>query len=176
MSGFKGAKSIVYAFVTMTALGCSSATSQTSSSEPQKCANPTGNDCTFYSSCIDAKVPCGTSGYALGFGQVYCDKFFALKPKLSAAGQDWVDSTAQCLQRALVWLEFDSQATCDQISMVAFDSHPGCYTQPGQSFCQLPLSDQLAVLGIINPQDIPQGQVAELTAICTAQNVSGNAS
>ena len=33
------------------------------------------NSCDFYPKCLEATSPCGSSGYALGYGGKYCTKF-----------------------------------------------------------------------------------------------------
>lgn len=32
-------------------------------------------NCSFYSMCVEKRVPCGPNGYALGYGGKYCIKF-----------------------------------------------------------------------------------------------------
>ena len=32
-------------------------------------------DCTFYSSCVENRIPCGELGYALNYGKRYCEAF-----------------------------------------------------------------------------------------------------
>ena len=32
-------------------------------------------DCRFYSSCMEERIPCGDSGYALNYGKRYCEAF-----------------------------------------------------------------------------------------------------
>ena len=32
-------------------------------------------DCTFYSACVEDRIPCGHLGYALNYGKRYCEAF-----------------------------------------------------------------------------------------------------
>ena len=42
----------------------------------QDCAQLAAHgDCSFYRQCVEDRVPCGTSGYAIGYGEEYCKRF-----------------------------------------------------------------------------------------------------
>ena len=32
-------------------------------------------NCDFYPQCVETRIPCGTSGYALNYGERYCTRF-----------------------------------------------------------------------------------------------------
>ena len=32
-------------------------------------------NCDFYSQCVETRIPCGSSGYSLGYGERYCNLF-----------------------------------------------------------------------------------------------------
>ena len=34
--------------------------------------------CDFYPQCVEKRIPCGTTGYALNYGEKYCLKFASL--------------------------------------------------------------------------------------------------
>jgi len=103
--------------------------------------------CDFYS-CFDADKPCGSSGYALGFGEVNCQSYLELEPSLSSIGQTWSQGVRLCLQQALSKLH-TGQLTCDQIWSAAVESHNGCYLGGNNgTWCDLPLSDQLQIINV----------------------------
>jgi len=119
------------------------------------CATPRPENCSYYSACLEAKRPCGEAGYALGYGEKYCNAF-ANNAAFSAAGVAWVNSTMLCLQKHLASLSSDTLAsmTCTAVTDDAFASHPDCYTQPGASICDLGPSDALQVLRTISASDL----------------------
>ncbi|MFI5302822.1 MAG: hypothetical protein ACHREM_32435, partial [Polyangiales bacterium] len=119
------------------------------------CATPVPSNCSFYAACLDPELACGEAGYALGYGERYCDAF-ANDAGFSAAGAAWRDSTMICLQRHLADLGAAAVAsmTCSSLTDDAFASHPACYTQPGASICDLPPSDVLVVLHTISASDL----------------------
>jgi hypothetical protein len=144
------------------------------------CETPLELDCSYYGACLDKAIPCGTEGYALGFGEKYCTAFRAAP--LSAAGKKWVTRVMGCLQTALVpdvlaAGEFAkapaSQAKCKEVFDRAFDSHPGCYTAKEGSICFLPPSDLATVLKTIGLKEIltrrTGGQMATTVGICVGQ-------
>src|SRR5437660_11912620 len=76
-----------------------------------ECFDPVPNTCSFYSDCLESRLNCGPSGYPIGYGLNYCNKFSAARSKMSAAGQTWVTNTMLCLQRDLVIYGDGSQTT-----------------------------------------------------------------
>jgi hypothetical protein len=116
---------------------------------PAECSAPIRDSCDFYLQCLeDRNYDCGITGYPLGYGQLYCQKFVsAAKPHLSAAGQTWMSNTMLCLQKALV-----PEATgapnavngCDALKDKAFGTHAKCYVDNG--LCFLPPTDWLVIL------------------------------
>ncbi|KAJ6643668.1 hypothetical protein Bhyg_08632 [Pseudolycoriella hygida] len=114
---------------------------------------PSSTDCSFYSDCLEAAVPCGPNGYALGYGLKFCQKFKARSLLFSPRGRQWILSTTKCLQNALVPIASGEVVkTCSEIQDYAYDSHPDCYTQPGHSVCDLPITDWALILTIILDQ------------------------
>ena len=68
--------------------------------------------------------------------QQYCNKFLTTYDYYSPAGQAWVDGTLTCLKNGLLPLALNpSKYTCDQLKIIAFDTHVRCYIDNG--FCQL---------------------------------------
>lgn len=115
---------------------------------------PIEKDCSFYSHCLEEAVPCGPDGYALGYGKKYCQKFKDNYTRFSPRGRDWVWSTMSCLQKVLVPVANGQvNMTCDEIRSFAYGSHPVCYTQPGNSICNLPFTDW-ALLSVIILQEL----------------------
>lgn len=124
----------------------------TTTSNSQSCL-PIYKDCSFYSRCLETAVPCGPNGYAIGFGLQYCLKFEKHYERFSLSGREWVWSTAYCLQTVLIPIANRQKTmTCGEIHSFAFASHPGCYTQPGHSVCDLPFSDWVLLFVMISKE------------------------
>lgn len=108
-------------------------------------------DCSFYRQCLESHVPCGADGYALGFGEVFCNKFVENIDRFSKMGQEWIWSTMTCLQNFLIPVSRrQPEMNCTDINTFAIASHPVCYTQSCLSVCDLPLSDWATILSIID--------------------------
>eukprot|EP00818_Percolomonas_sp_WS_P004029 CAMPEP_0117443460 /NCGR_PEP_ID=MMETSP0759-20121206/4705_1 /TAXON_ID=63605 /ORGANISM="Percolomonas cosmopolitus, Strain WS" /LENGTH=234 /DNA_ID=CAMNT_0005235433 /DNA_START=1345 /DNA_END=2049 /DNA_ORIENTATION=- len=88
--------------------------------------------CSFYK-CLEAKHRCNNGGYALGYGNKYCEKFKSNHYKTTAA-VNWTKSVRKCLQSQLVKFTQKSSTSCLNIMNSAFDSHPHCYTSAGLCF------------------------------------------
>lgn len=111
---------------------------------------PKERDCSFYSNCMESKIPCGPKGYSLGYGGKYCEKFKENHSSFSAAGQEWIWDVMSCLQNRLVpVLNEQPLLTCANLKTFAFESHASCYTAKGNSVCSLPPSDWSRLLWII---------------------------
>lgn len=116
---------------------------------PESCFNPNPAGCDFYANCLEKKITCGNKGYSIGFGKRYCDILSSIntpsslaKGELSSAGVKWRDATRKCLQVQLFpMLTADWQISCGGLKVFAMNTHPTCYTIPGNSFCSLPMSD-----------------------------------
>lgn len=49
------------------------------------CASLAANgDCTFYTECVEGRIPCGSSGYALAYGNHFCNAFGELSDSFNA--------------------------------------------------------------------------------------------
>ena len=142
-----------------------------SSMQAANCSDPNGKDCSFYRGCLEKKIACGATGYALGYGEKYC-KRFKQSTDFSTKGIAWRDVTMKCLQKALVPLveSSSSSPSCESITDQAFDSHPKCYTQPGNSVCDLDVSDLYNIYSIIDGTDLLSSrglkQIKKVAAIC----------
>ncbi len=69
------------------------------------CVNPAQNTtCLWYPNCLEAAHACGPEGYAISYGQRYCDAFSSAFASnlLTLQGQIWRDKTLLCLQEQLV--------------------------------------------------------------------------
>jgi hypothetical protein len=106
--------------------------------------------CQFYA-CREAEHPCGASGYYVGYAEKYCTRFLqALRPRMSPAGQQFLDVARDCLMR-YVDSELPSADACDEVKARAFASHVACYHDNG--FCQLPLEDRWLLINTVDPAD-----------------------
>lgn len=141
----------------------------TNATNSQSCL-PVHRDCSFYSRCLEAAVPCGPNGYALGFGLPYCTKFQDNYDRFSPRGQIWMWSTMTCLQNYLIPIANGQKtATCTEIHSFAFASHSVCYTQPGSSICDLPFSDWTLLFVMISQElndPATWQQMLEVLRIC----------
>jgi hypothetical protein len=116
-------------------------------STPSECSNPQPNDCDFYAQCIESRYDCGPTGYPIGYGQYYCNKFVTDASLLSPQGQTWMTNVMLCLQRDL--LPYALGATqgfgdCQALQDFAFSTHPACYVDNG--LCALPVTDWEAIV------------------------------
>jgi hypothetical protein len=148
------------------------------------CGAPISRNCAFYAQCLDKAVGCGEAGYALGFGEKYCNGF--RRTEFSAKGTVWVNSVMLCLQKALVPTVQSAtngyrnastapstaqvcQATLDK----AFASHPGCYTQPEASICFLGPADIAKIFGVIGAKEVftarTTSQITTTVGTCIGQ-------
>lgn len=113
------------------------------------CANPPLDNCSFYANCLETRYNCGPSGYPIGYGQQYCEKFSNERSLLNTQGQQWMINTMHCLQLALVPYAIDNNpTTCQALENQAFETHAGCYVDNG--LCALGLQDWSAILKIVD--------------------------
>jgi hypothetical protein len=125
---------------------------------PSVCSAPVGN-CSFYTTCVEAVLPCGPNGYAIGYGGRFCQMFTDTLASYSTRGQTWVTNVRMCLQRALVsevaTVMNGTSLSCTEIQDYAFTSHVACYTDPlangdiSLSVCTLPITDWITLLWTI---------------------------
>jgi hypothetical protein len=107
--------------------------------------------CGFYA-CREAAGHCGDDGYYVAFAEKYCNRFLlTLRPRMSPAGQRFLDVARDCLMR-FVDSELLPDDACADVKQRAFASHVGCYHDNG--FCELPLSDRWLLVNAVDPADI----------------------
>ncbi len=135
--------------------------------------------CGFYRQCMEARVACGPSGYALSYGEKYCKKFSS-ETRLSPKGKAWRDAALICLQKSLlpiVQTEEGTQPTCEAVMDTAFDSHPLCYLDPGKgaigipSICDLSLVDLYLITTEVDGRDLRSLRAAKQINIVSTQCV-----
>src|SRR5690349_9993468 len=90
-------------------------------------------------------------GYYLGYGCRYFDRFTALRERLSALGQAWVERTARLLQQMIEDRRARDPAAFDALERdeegfrrFAFATHPHAYVEAGLG--TLPPEDVLLVV------------------------------
>lgn len=105
--------------------------------------------CSFYEE-FDKLVPCGNDGYALSFGNHYCQVY--LKNRDDFSDKAWQDATRYCLQKKLYEYAIQQQGapSCQKLKEFAFDSHTTCYerpdeTKPQMTVCDIPFTDKVKV-------------------------------
>jgi len=131
-------------FLTLLQVTIKSTAAQCSTDLPAGCLNPSGIDCTFYRNCLETKINCGASWYALGYGEKFCKLFGQNLHRFSAHGQAWVNGVRKCLQQKLIpVLESCTPTNCNDIKSLAFKSHVPCYLSPAPriSICDLGCKD-----------------------------------
>ena len=114
---------------------------------PPHCYSPRGDDCSWYRDCLEVRYPCeGTEdGYAIEYADKFCNLYSDNYNDFGVSARAWIDGVRKCLQVVLVpslrpWVS----KTCEDIRRDAFNSHPGCYINPGSgapSICELPCAD-----------------------------------
>lgn len=134
-----------------------------------ECSDPKPNSCSFYPDCLEALFHCGPSGYPIGYGLYYCEKFSALRSQMSAAGQAWVTDTMLCLQSDLVIYGNGLQnTTCSALKAYAFGTHADCYVKSG--ICALPPTDWVKIIKTVSIKEL----FSSLDALkATLQTVKG---
>lgn len=124
------------------------------------CNNPGATlNCDYYRQCLEPRFKCGDTGYPIGYGERYCNKFLSLNTPnnliLSLAGVKWRNSTLKCLQIELdLGVANHSFNSCDELTNYAFDSHPGCYTLASANICDLPIADWRVITSVPNFKDM----------------------
>lgn len=137
---------------------------------PEDCARLVGS-CEFYR-CRQRRTgnTHPATAYYLGYGLKYCLRFSQqTRPRLSRAGQIWLDQTLLCLQEH-IQRSVPYDAPPDVVKRSAFDSHPHCYVASG--LCLLPPSDWMAIWASIDSSDNELRQVL-VTAIDCAASLGG---
>ncbi|CAG5181640.1 uncharacterized protein ALTATR162_LOCUS9785 [Alternaria atra] len=113
------------------------------------CKNPPANSCTFYRSCAEETLKCGSSGYPIAYGELACYRFQNNIDEFSTVGKAWVTNTEQCLQEALVpFLNCDT--TCDAVMFAGSDSLYTCYVQ--NDICSLEGMDYVRILNVLETE------------------------
>ena len=109
---------------------------------PDTCPNPSASatlpyDCAFYTDCLEATYNCGPSGFPLGPGLKYCERFLENEDRFSELAQEWVRDTRVCLKEAMVPSVTDPEGkTCEDVEETFWDDAlVKCYVDNG--FCDL---------------------------------------
>ena len=119
--------------------------------------------CQFYA-CREAEHACGASGYYVGFAEKYCLRFLqSLRPRMSPAGQQFLDVARDCLMRHVDETSPPDDA-CDDVEARAFQSHVACYHDNG--FCLLPLSDRWLLINTVDPADFNVSAAVQTALSC----------
>ncbi len=119
--------------------------------------------CQFYA-CREAEHACGASGYYTAYAEKYCVRFLqSLRPRMSPAGQRFLDVARDCLMR-YVDDELPPGDACDDVRARAFHSHVACYHDNG--FCELPLQDQWLLINTVDPADFDASAALQTAVSC----------
>jgi hypothetical protein len=119
--------------------------------------------CQFYA-CREAEHACGPSGYYVAYAEKYCTRFLqSLRPRMSPAGQRFLDVARDCLMR-FVDEQLPPADACDDVRTRAFQSHVACYHDNG--FCSLPPSDQWLLINTVDPADFDVSAALQTAVSC----------
>lgn len=144
-----------------------------------ECQRPEKGTCNFYSDCLEKMNKCGADGYPLKYAQKYCYAFRSLQQQLSDAGKRWRDGTMHCLQNSLVNFVDGKKHSCDKIQSDAFEDHVDCYTSKDNSICDLPLSDIVQIVEVVEKKEFVRRssitQMIKVAKICLGEKISGAA-
>lgn len=96
--------------------------------------------CTWYTSCLQPAFNCNSNAYPLGYGNKYCSRFTNAMNMFTPMGKAWIQKTMVCLKKALApyansKVKSGRGVSCNQLTDIAFNSHPRCYVESG--FCKL---------------------------------------
>ncbi|MCA9673731.1 MAG: hypothetical protein H6709_00160 [Kofleriaceae bacterium] len=139
-------------------------------------AHLAGHEAVFYTcaeTVADGGAGCGPTGYLLGYGTRYAQRFYRdTRPRMTARGQRWIDDVLVCLQHDLRDA-IDATTSCDDIWQTAFDSHPACYVDAG--FCTLSIWDIAQVVRTIDVRDWVSADAARQVVTTAARCGAGYA-
>ena len=127
--------------------------------------------CDYYlcKEAAEGEAACGEDGYYLGYRFRYCERMSQVtRPRLSDEGKLWIDNARRCLMEE-VERQVNVEHSCSDIKQIAFESHPGCYTDA--DFCSLPWRDMWSVFMTVDPTDRKFRQVLS-TGISCIRNFS----
>ncbi|EQC45541.1 hypothetical protein [Bacteriovorax sp. Seq25_V] len=102
------------------------------------------DDCEYYS-CVESIKSCGKTGYPVGFGKKYCNKFEKNLNKFSHSGQNWVTNVKHCLIQEMELIS--EAATCSAYKTKSVSKHVPCYISSG--YCSLSKKDKRLVIKTI---------------------------
>lgn len=149
---------------------CPLPTCQETVESPESCAEYLTLDgcgaCDYYD-CREKEsaAQCGDGGYYKEYGAKNCKVLTQLaRPRMSAHGQQWLDSTRQCLLEFIQNEIPVEENSCDSIMSDAMASHVKCYVTSG--FCELALHDQIVLGQSIKLKDLDIGTIAKTEAVC----------
>ncbi len=145
--------------------------------------SPLVGTCEYYD-CVEKNlISCGETGYTIGYGKFYCEKFKAVLPQPVFSNHErelfpvdwhlWLQKTAICLHSAIDnHIATTEMQTCENLRNAAFKSHASCYTSD-DSFCFLPPQQIAQIGGIISLRGFSQPetilQVQQTANICVQQ-------
>ncbi|VDI04204.1 Hypothetical predicted protein [Mytilus galloprovincialis] len=123
-------------------------------------------DCEFYR-CFEDRRQCGSSGYLIGYGYKYCNRFRNLYNDFTTAGKNWIDCVRPCLTRKLIskyQKNVNAGDKCEELKSYAFDTHVNCYLNCG--FCNIYKSNLGALHSVFKYRDmLSWNAVRQLTSV-----------
>ena len=141
--------------------------------------------CEYYDCVEQERLSCGADGYAVSYAGRFCRafsqaKFLPTAPGVigelyPANGNAWRDRVRHCLQERMeAHFDQDGVTTCQDLRSFGFSTHPACYTEGPDSFCDLGPDVLVQILTIIGPNILlteeSQKQVFDTARICVAWN------
>ena len=126
--------------------------------------------CQYYG-CRERVSQCGADGYLVGYVGRYCERFVAVtEPRVSEKAQVWLTDVRRCLIETLE-SEVPYDASCSDIETRGIQSHTECYLKTG--FCDLKVTDWLAIIHSIDAGDIPLRSVLTTGHGCLREWLKG---
>lgn len=115
-----------------------------STSLPDECYSPSGDNCYWYRNCLEKKYPpCKPSdnAYVIRYAEKFCRVVEEHKVRLSSDAQKWMEAVRKCQQVVIVpLLRLQTSPTCSEIRERALSSYSSCYLNPDNdlsSICDL---------------------------------------
>lgn len=108
-------------------------------------------NCEFYKRFNDVKGCDPKTGYLVGYGYKYCQKFFQTETKFNEEGKAWTRCVRKKLTNFLIPKYKENKENCDQIKESAFKSHVDIYVDCG--FCKIALSNKMALYSTYDKND-----------------------
>ncbi|PVD35234.1 hypothetical protein C0Q70_06515 [Pomacea canaliculata] len=97
-------------------------------------AHGQSGNCEFFN-CFEQRLPCGREFYMQRYGNFYCNRFQTFMPSFTAAGQEFLRNTQQCMNQRLLDTYSRDYVNCHNLEHDAVAAVGDCYRRHG--FCDI---------------------------------------